>query len=108
MPGRAHVEEFATARHFARHVQPARGRNVNADEIDLAVGDQRQPLVPVVRNDQAAAKTDEPRRLAATQEQSKRLGGVGRFHLVATVPVPPVYAFHPVRKPSARYAWKGL
>jgi hypothetical protein len=47
VPGRANVEELTARGYLARHVQAARGRDVNADEINPAVRHQRQPLMAV-------------------------------------------------------------
>src|SRR3981081_746024 len=47
VPGCANVEEFTARGNLARHVQAARGGNVNADEINPAIGHQWQPFMAV-------------------------------------------------------------
>jgi len=47
VPCRAHAEELAAVGRLARQVQAARGGDVHADEINPAIGDEREPLVLV-------------------------------------------------------------
>ena len=47
VPGRAHPEELAEDAQLARRRQPANVRDVDADEVDQAVADQRHVLVLV-------------------------------------------------------------
>ncbi len=72
VPSRAHAEELRQRRHLARRREAADLRDVNADEVDQPLGDQRQVLVDGV--EQLAHRDRHARLLAQLPEPAVVLG----------------------------------